>query len=290
MPDQKENSAARTLFAEERHVQILQLLHEKTKLHVAELCEQFSVSPATIRNDLRDLEAAGRLKRTHGGAIPLEKTAFEPNTHAKTIANRAVKQRLAAHAATLIEENDTIALDSGTTMMELAKCLFHHKSLTVLTNDLHGLMFVLDRSAPDGTGNYGYGPLYFVVMACFLLELLASVGILFRKTKDSPRRHAVVVPLALIAALAWHDKQADDAAFSALLPVIVAGAADERNYVKKAVSWALRHIGKRNAALYATALRTAQELAASDSRPARWIARETVKDLNSAAAQRRRRG
>jgi len=95
---------------------------------------------------------------------------------------------------------------------------------------------------------------------------------------------------ALIAALAWHDKQADDAAFYALLPLIVAGAADERNYVKKAVSWALRHIGKRNAALYATALRTAQELAASDSRPARWIARETVKDLNSAAAQRRRRG
>ena len=93
---------------------------------------------------------------------------------------------------------------------------------------------------------------------------------------------------ALIAALAWHDKQADDAAFCALLPVIVAGAADERNYVKKAVSWALRHIGKRNAALYAAALATAQELAALNARSARWIARETVKDLNSAAAQRRR--
>ncbi len=93
---------------------------------------------------------------------------------------------------------------------------------------------------------------------------------------------------ALIAALAWHDKQADDAAFCALLPVIVAGAADERNYVKKAVSWALRHIGKRNAALYAAALATAQELAALNARSARWIARETVKDLNSVAAQRRR--
>ncbi|NLT57984.1 MAG: hypothetical protein GXX99_03380 [Clostridiales bacterium] len=84
----------------------------------------------------------------------------------------------------------------------------------VLTNDLHGLMFVLDRSAPDGTGNYGYGPLYFVVMACFLLELLASVGILFRKTKDSPRRHAVVVPLALIAALAAYS-----AGYAARIPV-----------------------------------------------------------------------
>lgn len=137
MPLQKESTATRSLFAEERHLQILQLLQEKTKLHVAELCEQFSVSPATIRNDLRDLEAAGRLKRTHGGAIPLEKTAFEPNSHAKAVANRAIKQRLAAHAATLIEDNDTIALDSGTTMMELAQCLTHHKALTVLTNDVH---------------------------------------------------------------------------------------------------------------------------------------------------------
>ena len=93
----------------------------------------------------------------------------------------------------------------------------------------------------------------------------------------------------LIACLAWHDKQAEDTAFIALLPTIVAGAADERNYVKKAVSWALRHIGKRNAALHEAALATAQELSASGSKSSRWIAGQTVKDLSSEAAQRRLR-
>ena len=175
MPLQKESTASRSLFAEERHLQILQLLQEKTKLHVAELCEQFSVSPATIRNDLRDLEAAGRLKRTHGGAIPLEKTAFEPNSHAKAVANRAIKQRLAAHAATLIEDNDTIALDSGTTMMELAQCLTHHKALTVLTNDVHIAVY-LERNPQitvvliGGVLRHGFGcttgPIVAVILQC----------------------------------------------------------------------------------------------------------------------------
>jgi 3-methyladenine DNA glycosylase AlkD len=74
---------------------------------------------------------------------------------------------------------------------------------------------------------------------------------------------------ALIACLAWHDKKADDEAFIALIPVIKAGATDERNYVKKAVSWALRHIGKRNATLNEVAIRTAEELRETDARAAR---------------------
>lgn len=62
------------LFAEERKGQILELLRQKSKLLVPELCDYFDVSPATIRNDLRDLENERKLKRTHGGAISLEKT------------------------------------------------------------------------------------------------------------------------------------------------------------------------------------------------------------------------
>ena len=100
------------------------------------MCEHFSVSPATIRNDLRKLEKQRLLKRTHGGAIPLEKTAFEPNTNLKRTGNRDKKRRIAAFAAGLVEERDTIALDSGTTMMELAKCLSDRRNLTVLTNDV----------------------------------------------------------------------------------------------------------------------------------------------------------
>ena len=59
------------LFAEERKGQILELLRQKSKLLVPELCDYFDVSPATIRNDLRDLENERKLKRTHGGAISL---------------------------------------------------------------------------------------------------------------------------------------------------------------------------------------------------------------------------
>ena len=92
---------------------------------------------------------------------------------------------------------------------------------------------------------------------------------------------------SLLACLAWHDKRASDATFLAQLPLIAAAATDERNYVKKAVSWALRHIGKRNTALHAAALALAQELSASASRPARWIGRDTVRDLCSEATRRK---
>jgi len=95
---------------------------------------------------------------------------------------------------------------------------------------------------------------------------------------------------ALIACLAWHDKRADDAAFVALLPVIQRGATDGRNYVKKAVSWALRHIGKRNRSLNASAIATAQELRASDAKAARWVAADALRELEGEAVQKRLSG
>lgn len=92
---------------------------------------------------------------------------------------------------------------------------------------------------------------------------------------------------ALIACLAWHDKKANDQAFVDLLPLIKAQAGDGRNYVKKAVSWALRHIGKRNAMLHPLAIATAHELQEFDSKTARWIASDTLRDLASEATQRK---
>jgi len=84
---------------------------------------------------------------------------------------------------------------------------------------------------------------------------------------------------ALIAYLAWHDKQAANARFVAVLPLIRRGAVDERNFVKKAVSWALRNIGKRNPALRRESLRLAKELRLSDSRAARWVGADAVREL-----------
>jgi 3-methyladenine DNA glycosylase AlkD len=86
---------------------------------------------------------------------------------------------------------------------------------------------------------------------------------------------------ALIACLAWHDKQAPDREFLDFMPVIKRGATDERNFVKKAVSWALRNIGKRNPRLRKAAIKTARDLQRLDSKAARWVAADVIRELES---------
>ena len=92
---------------------------------------------------------------------------------------------------------------------------------------------------------------------------------------------------ALIACIAWHDKEASDEEMIKYFPVIRNGATDERNYVKKAVSWALRHIGKRNLNLNKEALKLAREIRKIDSKAARWISSDAIRELESDAVQRR---
>jgi 3-methyladenine DNA glycosylase AlkD len=92
---------------------------------------------------------------------------------------------------------------------------------------------------------------------------------------------------SLIACLAWHDKKASDEKFIELLPVIIRGATDERNFVKKAVNWALRNIGKRNLNLNEAAINTAREIQRLDSKAARWIAADAIRELESDAVQSR---
>jgi 3-methyladenine DNA glycosylase AlkD len=94
---------------------------------------------------------------------------------------------------------------------------------------------------------------------------------------------------ALLASIALHDKKAPDEPFLASLPLIERGAFDERNFVKKGVSWALRGIGRRNRALNAAAVRVARRLAESDDAPARWVGKDALRELTSAAVIRRLR-
>jgi 3-methyladenine DNA glycosylase AlkD len=92
---------------------------------------------------------------------------------------------------------------------------------------------------------------------------------------------------ALIACLAWHDKQAVDERFINYFPLIVAGSTDERNFVKKAVNWALRNIGKRNQNLNKQAIRVANQIHEIDSKSARWIASNALRELESEKVQLR---
>jgi 3-methyladenine DNA glycosylase AlkD len=95
---------------------------------------------------------------------------------------------------------------------------------------------------------------------------------------------------SLIACLAWHDKKASDEKFIELLPIIIREATDERNFVKKAVNWALRNIGKRNINLNKAAINTAKEIQRLDSKAARWIAADAIRELESDSIQSRLRG
>ena len=86
---------------------------------------------------------------------------------------------------------------------------------------------------------------------------------------------------ALIAALAVHDKKADDGKFIRFFPIIKQYSTDERNFVKKAVNWALRQIGKRNNNLRKEAIKVAEEIQNIDSNAAKWVACDALRELNN---------
>jgi 3-methyladenine DNA glycosylase AlkD len=92
---------------------------------------------------------------------------------------------------------------------------------------------------------------------------------------------------SLIAEIAWHDKKLDDGEFEQFFVIIKSAATDERNYVRKAVNWALRNIGKRNRALNRRAVEVAREIQKIDSKAARWIAADALRELTGEAVQRR---
>lgn len=124
------------MFVEERRREIQEYVVARKKATVAELCEHFSVSSATVRNDLRDLEQCGLLVRTHGGAMVKEQARFELDAKAKEVRHLEEKRAIAALALDRVEDGDTIVLDTGSTTQELAVLLGARKDLTVLTNDL----------------------------------------------------------------------------------------------------------------------------------------------------------
>jgi len=124
------------MSANERKSQIVQLLELKGKIEIAELAEELSVTPMTIRRDLDALEKQKKLIRTHGGAVLPQLLIQEQSFEAKLAKAIDKKRQIALEAVSLIEEHMTIMLDSGTTNFEIAKLLKHKKHLTIVTNDI----------------------------------------------------------------------------------------------------------------------------------------------------------
>ncbi|GAF25773.1 transcriptional regulators of sugar metabolism [Moorella thermoacetica Y72] len=127
------------MFSNERKQKIIEILLQTPSVRVAELSNLFQVSEVTIRRDLQELEAAGLLKRTHGGAVSITTASFEPALVEKEEEHLEEKKAIARAAVDLIAEGDTILLDAGSTTLQLARLLKANKKqrLTVVTNALN---------------------------------------------------------------------------------------------------------------------------------------------------------
>lgn len=124
------------MFEEERKQKIFHYVHTNERASVQELAAHFGVSESTVRRDLKDLEEGGHLRRTHGGAVAIQSDNSEPPFIEKEDRFRLQKEAIAKAAAALVEEGDTVLLDSGSTTYYLAKELKSFSKLTVVTNSV----------------------------------------------------------------------------------------------------------------------------------------------------------
>lgn len=122
-----------------RHRAILDLLEEKGEVRVSDLCGRFSVSEMTIRRDLAELERSGLLRRIYGGAVNARGRSYEPPFLSRAGAHQFQKERIGKLAADLIHDGESIALDVGTTTLEIARALKERSNLnlTIITASLH---------------------------------------------------------------------------------------------------------------------------------------------------------
>ncbi len=121
-------------------------------------------------------------------------------------------------------------------------------------------------------------------------NLFDKTEVAYQKAIDWSSRSEEFVKRAgfvLMAALAVHDKDRKDREFEKLLPIIIRESGDARNFVRKAVNWALRQIGKRSHRLNEKSIETAREIQRMDSKVARWIASDALRELTSEAVQKR---
>ena len=155
------------LSVAQRESAIGEILRNRREVSIPELAEMFGVSQMTVRRDLDKLEQAGRVRRTHGGAMPAERMVFEFDFVNRRQANRRAKRAIAREAVKLVQPGHRIVLDAGTTTLEVAYLLREHEDLTVVTPSLavasqlqfsEGIQLVLlggvvRKGSPDLTGS-----------------------------------------------------------------------------------------------------------------------------------------
>ena len=127
-----------TYIPAERQKKMMEYIEANTSAQIHELAEIFHVSEATVRRDLDELDQQGVLRRTHGGAIKVDRSTSYESMYSEKIAQMTEeKQHIAERAAQLVHPGDTVILDSGTTTFYIAQALTQHENLTLITNDLY---------------------------------------------------------------------------------------------------------------------------------------------------------
>ncbi|WP_312243152.1 DeoR/GlpR family DNA-binding transcription regulator [Pantoea sp.] len=126
------------MSAAERRKQIVAMITEKGYLNAGELSAHFGVDSSTIRRDLSRLEKEGQVMRTHGGLLPVASSSHADTPYSvRRQMNSTAKSAIARYAASLVQDGQSLILDNGSSVFELALALKEKKNLTVLTNDLY---------------------------------------------------------------------------------------------------------------------------------------------------------
>lgn len=124
------------MIAQERHLAISSLLSSRQKMTVQELQNAINVSPATLRRDLTEMEAAGSVIRVHGAVVHPTYFRGEPSLAQKGQIATVVKRAIDRAAAELVPSHSTVLVDAGTTCLELGRLLLARRDLTILTHSL----------------------------------------------------------------------------------------------------------------------------------------------------------
>jgi DeoR family fructose operon transcriptional repressor len=132
------------MSAEERQHRMLVLARHQGRVEVAAAAAEFGVAPETIRRDLSELERRGLVRRTHGGAYPVESAGFETNLAQRVTLHVENKRRIAAEAVKLLGDAETVFVDEGYTPQILASLLPTDRSLTVVTASLSTAAAIAD--------------------------------------------------------------------------------------------------------------------------------------------------
>ena len=134
-------------FMEERHAVILKLVREHGRVTVKELCDRFSVSVATVRTDLSELEQIGKLRRTHGGALAAERGAQPVPFGTRRMLYWSEKRGIGKAAAAMVKEGEVIFVDGGTTAPEMRRFLGDRQGVTVITPSIEVASYLTSSAA-----------------------------------------------------------------------------------------------------------------------------------------------